>query len=161
MDELNNKPNISRGRKIGGSSLTNNSALVYDINIVNPENNNAGKDTISDESIATPNIDNLPEVQPVNCNCRDKLKCPLANKCLSENIIYEARVVTTNNLFRYIGSTSNTLKKGGVDPGNVTFPGTCRAGSRCGRNVVYFFFNPEIQECIIRPLGQDSRNVCH
>ena len=39
--------------------------------------------------------------------------------------------------------------KWGVEPGNVTFPGTCRAGSRCGRNVVYFFFKSASGKCII------------
>ena len=51
------------------------------------------------------------QYEKANCNCRDKLKCPLANECLTENIIYEAGIKTQNNLFKYIGSTSTTLKK--------------------------------------------------
>ena len=77
-------------------------------NITKNKNNEANS---NDKNNTKSNIDNLTNAQPDNCNCRDKLKCPLANKCLTENIIYEARITTQNSLFKYIGSTSNSFKK--------------------------------------------------
>ena len=46
-----------------------------------------------------------------NCNCRNKLSCPLQNKCLTENLVYEARVSTVNKVFSYIGATAGPFKK--------------------------------------------------
>ena len=43
-------------------------------------------------------------------NCRNKSKCPLKNKCLSENIVYICKVRTVGKEFRYLGSTSQTFK---------------------------------------------------
>ena len=37
-----------------------------------------------------------PNIQDYGCNCRKKNECPMQNKCLTTNIIYEARV--TNNI---------------------------------------------------------------
>ena len=43
------------------------------------------------------------------CNCRNKEKCPLENKCLQEDVIYKATINTNNNKdsVEYIGSTNN------------------------------------------------------
>ena len=48
-----------------------------------------------------------------NCNCRSKHACPLQNKCMGEDIVYKATVITNNtqNAKHYIGMTSNTFKK--------------------------------------------------
>ena len=45
------------------------------------------------------------------CNCRIRGNCPLDNKCLLDNIVYEAMVRTERSSFRYIGSTANSFKK--------------------------------------------------
>ena len=47
------------------------------------------------------------------CNCIKKEKCPLNNKCLTSNVIYEARISSTsnNNFKTYIGATEGTFKK--------------------------------------------------
>ena len=44
------------------------------------------------------------------CNCRIKENCPLENKCLSDNIVYEARVLVGNKKLSYIGSTATVFK---------------------------------------------------
>ena len=48
---------------------------------------------------------------PKLCNCREKKNCPLNNRCLLDNIVYEAKVQTESKIFRYIGCTGNTFKK--------------------------------------------------
>ena len=44
------------------------------------------------------------------CNCRSKNSCPLNNKCLIENVIYKATVISNKETMEYIGSTANTFK---------------------------------------------------
>ena len=44
------------------------------------------------------------------CNCRDKSKCPVENKCQTQNVIYKATAEHNNTTTTYIGSTSNTFK---------------------------------------------------
>ena len=44
------------------------------------------------------------------CNCRKKEKCPVKNKCLTESVIYKAKVKHDNNEMEYIGLTDNTFK---------------------------------------------------
>ena len=46
------------------------------------------------------------------CNCRQKNECPLDGKCLTESIVYEAKVSceTTNVVKTYIGLTEPTFK---------------------------------------------------
>ena len=39
------------------------------------------------------------------CNCRIKATCPLDNKCLTENVIYETTVKSKNEEKKNIGST--------------------------------------------------------
>ena len=46
------------------------------------------------------------------CNCRDKAKCPLQGECLVKNVIYEAKVITSDDEERiYVGSTGNEFKE--------------------------------------------------
>ena len=45
------------------------------------------------------------------CNCRNKHECPLQNKCLVDNIVYEASVELGNEVLRYVGATGNSFKK--------------------------------------------------
>ena len=47
------------------------------------------------------------------CNCRQKNQCPLDGKCLTESVIYEAKVSceTSNVVKTYVGSTEGTFKK--------------------------------------------------
>ena len=50
---------------------------------------------------------------PTNCNCRLPNECPLNGKCLTENLVHEAEITTTNveETKVYIGMTSGTFKK--------------------------------------------------
>ena len=43
------------------------------------------------------------------CNCRKEV-CPLGGACLTENLIYEAKVSTSTSDKLYIGSTGRTFK---------------------------------------------------
>ena len=47
----------------------------------------------------------------VQCNCRNKDQCPLDNKCLTSNVIYNAQVTTNNATKNYIGLTEGTFKQ--------------------------------------------------
>lgn len=57
---------------------------------------------------------NLEKVNPGEnqCNCRKKDSCPLSGKCLSENIIYKASVIRSddNREETYVGLTANSFK---------------------------------------------------
>ena len=44
------------------------------------------------------------------CNCRRNTVCPVNGKCLTENVVYEAKVTTSNSSRTYIGSTGGTFK---------------------------------------------------
>ena len=44
------------------------------------------------------------------CNCRKPDRCPLDGKCLTNNIVYQAKVTTENRSETYIGSTSCQFK---------------------------------------------------
>ena len=44
------------------------------------------------------------------CNCRNKETCPLPQKCTIENVVYQAKVTSTNSTKFYIGLTSTTFK---------------------------------------------------
>ena len=44
------------------------------------------------------------------CNCRISNDCPLNGKCLTENIVYQATVATTDSTETYIGLTSTSFK---------------------------------------------------
>ena len=47
-----------------------------------------------------------------DCNCRDKQKCPLNNKCQTSSVIYQATVTMedNNSSETYIGLTENSFK---------------------------------------------------
>ena len=48
-----------------------------------------------------------------NCNCRNKVNCPLQNNCMLKNIVYRANVKTedeNNSSKSYIGVTENSFK---------------------------------------------------
>jgi hypothetical protein len=46
------------------------------------------------------------------CNCRNKLECPLAGKCLTESVVYQATVTRMDNSEQdtYVGLTENQFK---------------------------------------------------
>ena len=48
--------------------------------------------------------------QSKKCNCRTKTLCPLAGKCLTKNVVYEATVTTNDTTQKYIGMTSCAFK---------------------------------------------------
>ena len=70
----------------------------------------------------TPNVKNLikqhntsimksnPETNKRACNCRTKDNCPLDGKCLSECIVYEATVLSTNQTKVYFGTAEGSFK---------------------------------------------------
>ena len=53
-----------------------------------------------------------PEEAKRECNCRNKEACPMDNRCLTENIIYEAEVknLENNEVKSYIGLCSTSFK---------------------------------------------------
>ena len=49
--------------------------------------------------------------ETVTCNCRDKSKCPLQEKCLTPSMIYKADVKTSHGkIYHYIGLTEPAFK---------------------------------------------------
>ena len=44
------------------------------------------------------------------CNCRDRSTCPVGNKCLKNNVVYEATVQHEGKAQKYIGMTENAFK---------------------------------------------------
>ena len=44
------------------------------------------------------------------CNCRNDKDCPLPKQCTITNVVYEAKLETSNKIQTYIGLTSNTFK---------------------------------------------------
>ena len=44
------------------------------------------------------------------CNCRVKAKCPLAEECLTKNVIYQAVVTTPHGKESYVGLTATEFK---------------------------------------------------
>ena len=45
------------------------------------------------------------------CNCRNRTNCPVGNRCLLDNVVYEAKVRTGSKEYRYVGSSANSFKK--------------------------------------------------
>ena len=48
------------------------------------------------------------------CNCLNKVNCPLEQKCLTTNIVYKAKVTSSNQNYQekvYFGSCETTFKK--------------------------------------------------
>ena len=58
-------------------------------------------------------LNSKPAISEDGCNCREKTRCPLENKCLTTSIIYEANVTadSENSGKNYIGPTEGTFKK--------------------------------------------------
>ena len=54
---------------------------------------------------------NKPDKNEKLCNCKSKSSCPVDNKCCLNNVIYQAKVSTTEDDHKiYIGSTKRTFK---------------------------------------------------
>ena len=53
---------------------------------------------------------NTPGKNLDKCNCREKQNCPLQNRCLERNIVYQATVKTQDSEETYVGVTENTFK---------------------------------------------------
>ena len=53
------------------------------------------------------------DISADNCNCRNKQACPLQNKCMSKDIVYQATISTNNtqDTKQYLGMTSGTFKE--------------------------------------------------
>ena len=45
-----------------------------------------------------------------DCNCRNKVACPVANKCLKTNVVYKATVKYEDRAQHYIRMTENSFK---------------------------------------------------
>ena len=58
--------------------------------------------------LANPSRPNNDEIN--KCNCRNKSECPLDGHCLTNNVIYQATVVTDKSTETYIGLTENHFK---------------------------------------------------
>ena len=58
-------------------------------------------------------LNSKPTISEDGCNCREKTRYPLENKCLTTSIIYKAIVTSDseNSGKSYIGITEETLKK--------------------------------------------------
>ena len=58
-------------------------------------------------------LNKKPTIPQDGCNCREKTRCPLKNKCLATSIIYEVNVTSDseNREQKYIGLTERTFKK--------------------------------------------------
>ena len=136
--QLNSTKNINRKRKIIWFNPPFNKNVSTPIaknflKLVNkhfPKNNKFykifNKNTIKVSYSCMPNIKskinqhnhqiikpNIPENNKT-CNCITKINCPLENKCLTENIIYEATITTPSNqqyTKHYIGLCETTFKK--------------------------------------------------
>ena len=52
----------------------------------------------------------IPLTPEKNCNCRDRTTCPVANKCLTTNVVYKATVEYEDKTQHYIGMTENSFK---------------------------------------------------
>ena len=54
-----------------------------------------------------------PRNEKYRCNCRKKESCPLGNKCLMPNIIYEAQIFNNTNdeYKKYLGAVETSFKK--------------------------------------------------
>ena len=57
------------------------------------------KRTISKHNASVLSKSELKPTDDINtCNCRDKLQCPLQNKCLTSSVIYQATVTRNDNM---------------------------------------------------------------
>ena len=56
-----------------------------------------------------------PSAQASTCKCINKSKCPLNNKCLSNNVLYKANITSTSQNYRnkiYYGISETKSKAG-------------------------------------------------
>ena len=62
------------------------------------------------KSILTPKP--VKETQVNNCNCRKPIECPIPKNCLTESIVYQATVSTSDKRppETYVGLTENKFK---------------------------------------------------
>lgn len=44
------------------------------------------------------------------CNCRNRIECPLGGNCLTSDIVYKCEVITSNETEVYLGSTGTFFK---------------------------------------------------
>ena len=53
------------------------------------------------------------EIEENLCSCRRKEDCPVGNKCMTQDVVYQAKVrrLDNNKEETYIGLTSNTFKQ--------------------------------------------------
>ena len=51
-------------------------------------------------------LSNVKATAEKECNCRDKAKCPVENKCLTEAVVYKAKIDSAE----YVGITENSFK---------------------------------------------------
>ena len=49
----------------------------------------------------------MPMQQSDKCNCKNKSECPLEEKCLQANVVYQATVTTETRAESYIGLATN------------------------------------------------------
>ena len=81
------------------------------------------KNTVKPSYSCTTNMDNIVKAHNTkilskddttgagkNCNCRDKATCPVANKCLTTNVVYKATVKYEDKTQHFIGMTENSFK---------------------------------------------------
>ena len=47
---------------------------------------------------------------PKSCNCRNKANCPLKGECLVKEIVYQAKVATSDTIETYVGLTATEFK---------------------------------------------------
>ena len=54
-----------------------------------------------------------PSQENFGCSCRNKTDCPLNNKCLTPNIVYEAQITnnTNDDQKRYLGASETPFKE--------------------------------------------------
>ena len=54
-----------------------------------------------------------PNVDETGCSCKNKLECPVENKCLTKKVIYKAEVKNNKNEDTkiYIGLSENSFKE--------------------------------------------------
>ena len=53
-------------------------------------------------------------IEQRTCNCLNRVNCPLEQKCLTTNIVYKAKVTSSNQNYQekvYFGSCETTFKK--------------------------------------------------
>ena len=74
---------------------------------------------ISSHNKKVTNSDN--KINGKTCNCRNKSKCPLDNKCLTNKIVYKAEVETNDTMsMSYLLKFISVLARQNLSPGTTT-----------------------------------------